>query len=185
MKSLFTYVVLISYLVVSLSLGVLGLVMLHYEDRLDALQNMDDKEKSVVIYEGQEFDSLEALYIHLELEPMQSIAMWRTIEKYPAFLILVITSCSFGMLGSCIMVIRETALHGKELILREAIMFPILGMIAGLIVLAIAAIVPAILAEGSSTVRPPTLVFMSFFAGLFIREFYAWAEGRFQIIFKS
>lgn len=172
------------WLLGSLALGTYGLMMLHFHEDIKKADQMVMEDTPRASYNGIQFDSKEHMKIYFKMARMDEGHLFKWISVLPEFLILMISACSFGLLGSASMVIREVVMGKGQLLWKNAVWIPVLGAVVGVVVLALATLVPTILVESSNGIRPVTLVFMSFFGGLFIRQFYAWAFNRFQLVFK-
>jgi len=176
----------------SLYFGVQGLLLLKYQEEFTTIKavgenaNFSDKTK-IVRYNGFIFPNQAEFELHLKKEALERFTLWKSANGYPAYFLLIITSCSFSLLGASVLMVRKL-LAKISLAPKEALLYGILGLMTGIIILGIADIVPTILVDHAGTngnIRPVTLVFLSFFGGLYIHRFYSWADSRFSVIFKA
>ncbi len=187
---------IVSTLVISISaslyFGVQGLLLLKYEEEFTTIKaigenaNFSDTTK-IIKYDKHIFPNQAEFELYLKKETLERFTLWKSANGYPAYFLLIVTSCSFSLLGASVLMVRNL-LAKTPLTLRESVLYSILGLMTGIIILGIADIVPTILVEQTGVngkIRPVTLVFLSFFGGLYIHRFYSWADSRFSVIFKS
>lgn len=192
MKQVYILMILVISIGGSLYFGVQGLLLLKYQEEYLEIKaigenaNFSDKTK-IVKYDEYIFPNQAEFELHLKKEALERFTLWKSANGYPAYFLLIITSCSFSLLGASVLMVRKL-LAKIPLTPKESILYSILGIMTGIIILGIADIVPTILVENSSAdgkIRPVTLVFLSFFGGLYIHRFYSWADSRFSVIFKT
>ena len=177
------YTILGAWILLSCSFGIQGVVLLNLQEKHNTA-----KENSVAIeieVDGILFTNKADLIIYNDLKNLTEFFIFRKLLDYPPFLLLIITSCSFGLLGTCFYLIKQVSVQKVPIEELSIMLTPLMGIMAGVIILGIAEIVPTILVSESDSIRPITLVFMSFFAGLFIDKFLEWTEQKFSIIFKK
>lgn len=192
MKNAYLITTLFIGISASLYFGVQGLLLLKYQEEYMEIKaigenaNFSDTTK-IVKYDGFIFPNQAEFELHLKKVALERFTLWKSANGYPAYFLLIITSCSFSLLGASVLMVRKL-LAKTPLRPKEAILYSILGIMTGIIILGIADIVPTILVEHAGAegkIRPVTLVFLSFFGGLYIHRFYSWTDSRFSVIFKS
>lgn len=192
MKHVYIITTLVISISASLYFGIQGLLLLKYQEEFMEIKavgenaNFSDSTK-IVTYNDFIFPNQAEFELHLKKVALERFTLWKSANGYPAYFLLIVTSCSFSLLGANVLMVRKL-LAKAPLTPKESILYVILGIMTGIIILGIADIVPTILVEHSGPdgkIRPVTLVFLSFFGGLYINRFYSWADSRFSVIFKS
>ncbi|MFT5779181.1 MAG: hypothetical protein ACI837_002138, partial [Crocinitomicaceae bacterium] len=166
-----------------LSFGIQGVVLLKFQERKKIAQEAE-KFATPKKYKGVYYESKELLKIRYDIEGVENFFISKSMENYPSFLLLILTSCSFGLVGSALLLTKKIVIGRIIPEYKDALLLPVLGLLSGIIVLGFAELVPTLLIEGEGVIRPITLVFMAFFSGLFVEKFYAWTEAKFDAIFK-
>lgn len=115
----------------------------------------------------------------------KTMDFFKFIDMFPSLLLLVITACSFGLLGGTIKIIRDTVFNSIPISETKYVLVPLLGLLSGLIIFALSYIIPIVLVSGENEVRKTTLMFLSLFAGIMVDKFYFWLETLFNKLFKS
>lgn len=167
------------WLCLSAVIGVQGIVLLEMTERQNQAKNGLKLEDPIIIDEIYFLTNEEAI-VYAEIQSLSDFFFIKALSQYPTFLLLILTSCAFGILGCCVAMIKSAVLDKERVSNVHMGLLPLLGLMVGIIVLAIADLVPVLFTEGSGTIRPITLVFLSFFGGLFIKQFYPWLERRFK-----
>ena len=92
-------------------------------------------------------------------------------EALPAFMILILGACSFGLLGAIIKMLYEHVFAIKKLEDNNYITLPLLGFLSGFISIGLSYLLPSIFLETTSLINPVGLILFSLFFGFFTKEF--------------
>lgn len=103
----------------------------------------------------------------------------------PNILVLLITACSFGILGALTYLTKEIAINNATIESMKVISVPMLGALTGIIMSGLATLVPSILVSGETELKPLSLVFLCFFGGLYNSRFFAWLNDTIGNLFPS
>lgn len=158
---------------VSMYVGVGGLVRANYDEEIGKISE-DSKSISPgasIMHDGFEFQNFSELQAHLARQQIPVFYKW-VIIRLNGFMALVITSLSFGLLGSLIFLMRKNLPSISELPSEQVILFPLYGMLTGLVVLGLSYIIPFFLTTNQTNLRPISLMFLSLISGTFIDVFY-------------
>lgn len=141
------------------------------------------KDTVEVLYNNITYKNKAHLNYCLELEANASL--YPIISSLPTSLLILITIFSFGILGSVTNLIKQIAIENKPMVELKYISEPILGMLTGFIIIGLSYLVPSTLATTDIELKPMSLVFLSFFSGLFSKDFFIHLSKLFNRIFKT
>lgn len=192
MKPITIYAFLLALFFGSLYFGSQGVLLVKYseevsiESELKAVTESTDlsKEDYFKVRNGIIFKTAEEYNTYLKGQELIEFIHFCPMLRFPSFFLLMITSISFSLLGTTVLIIRKE-LNDKQHNFREALLYSVLGLVSGIVVLGLAELVPTLLIKTEGEIRPVTLVFLSFFSGLYIDRFFAWTDKRFGNIFNS
>ena len=122
------------WLLGSLALGTYGLMMLDFHEDIKKADQMVMEDTPRASYNGIRFDSKEHMKIYFKMARMDEGHLFKWISVLPEFLILMISACSFGLLGSASMVIREVVMGKGQLLWKNAVWIPVLGAVVGVVI---------------------------------------------------
>lgn len=156
-----------------LFVGIGGIIKAHYEEDITRLKiEASQQEKNQpLFYKGIQFENYNELALNLMVKNIPRVYTW-IIEEISPFLALIITSLSFGLLGGIIHLFRKNPSFLVCISWKDLLLFPVYGMLTGMVVLGISYLLPSVLVTNTGEVRPITLMFLSLFAGIFIDTFY-------------
>ena len=157
----------------SLYFGLGGVIRANYDEEVGQLvvDTETESEDSKILYDGFEFENFSELKVHLATMRIPQFYEWVVVD-ISGFMALVITSLCFGLLGSLIFLMRKNSRPISQLSLEQIILFPLYGMLTGLVVLGLSYIIPFFLTTDQANLRPISLMFLSLLAGTFIDVFY-------------
>jgi H+/Cl- antiporter ClcA len=92
-------------------------------------------------------------------------------ENVPAFMVLILGACSFGLLGVIMKMLYEHIFAIKKLEDSNYVTLPLLGFLSGFISIGLSYLLPNIFLDGSSLINPVGLILFSLLFGFFIKEF--------------
>lgn len=187
-KEFLAHVIVLLWLALGLFIGVQGMLILKIQEERTELRDRaasNDEFPNGIKYDNIIFRNKAELNYYVEIKGVKDQISWGAMVHFPSFLLLILTSCSFGLAGGAVLLIKKKILDKKTTNLSEVILFPLLSLMVGVIVLGIADVLPTLLVEGEGSIRPVTLVFLAFFGGLFVERFYKWTDHKFRAIFKS
>ncbi|RFZ85348.1 hypothetical protein DYU05_07050 [Mucilaginibacter terrenus] len=187
MKFLASFV-LIAWAVTGLYLGIGGLT------KLDTDENFKDIQKRKTELELKKFNppiTVKEIPIDNEYD-YQIFTLHQGIEEYftwtvilPRFAALSITAMSFGLLGAVVFLLKSLALNKEDITKIKYLSLPTLGILTGMVVLGLSYILPTIIVEGATEIRPITLMFFCLFCGICSENFYKKIDDLFEKLFKS
>ena len=184
MRQFFAYLMVITWITTACTFGIQGIVLLNFKQQLNDAEDTPAL-KTPIKVDGILFEHKAEIKVYKNIKDLHGFFVFKSLVTYPAFLLLILTACAFGMLGSSVLIVKKVVLDKIPIEEINVWLLPLLGLMVGVIVLGIADLVPTLLVEGKESIRPITLVFMAFFAGLFVERFYAWVEANFKVIFKD
>ncbi|WP_299367133.1 hypothetical protein [Winogradskyella sp.] len=158
------------WLSIGLYFGVGGYLTLDLEERKINAKSLPRAE---AVYDGIEFKNIELAQVYIDekkAKPFFSFIM----DNLPKNLIYLITAMSFGVLGVITRITKETVIDKFEFKKTEMFFYPILGIMTGILILAISKIIPNLLVNSKNNVEPLTLAFFSLIAGFGSQRFYTW-----------
>jgi len=176
------YSLLILWLMTSIYFGVAGYTRLKI-DELIYLGQQTENTKSVMLgnlsFKNKHF--LEAYR-----EEIKAAKFFPTyFNEFPNLLVLLITSCSFGILGALTAQVKMIALEDSAVENLKIVSFPILGALIGIIISGLVTLVPTILVSGNAEIKPISIIFLCFFGGLYNKKFFLWLNNVFGNLFRK
>lgn len=168
--------------------GIGGLGNEEYNSKLITLNNLSPVPSDTVeiVSEGISYKNkieLQKSQILIQKAKFEKIYPW--LDDLPDLIILLITCCSFSLIGSYILIVRELALKTQKTITAHHIIYVINGLLTGLIVLGLSYLLPLVLINDNGTIRPATLMFLSLFGGLYSNKLFEKLSGYVDQIFKA
>jgi len=156
--------------VMALYFGSGGFIYLQNEQNYEAACLLPKKD---VTFNSIPYRNKEIMVCSQEQELILSVYPY--VHTIPAALRYIITALSFGLIGAIGRLINNTITNGSSLKnTPNTLLVPLQGAIIGLIVLGISYTIPIFLNNGSTSLKPITVVFLSLFGGIFYLEFYPW-----------
>lgn len=153
--------------------GTGGLIILQNEQQYE---KAIIKEKDPVSYDGSNFRNKEVMTT--AIEQYYIIKVYPFSNNLPQTLIFIITSISFGILGS---VARTVNFSIKKDIsfynIKNMELIPIQGGFVGLIILGISFIIPNFLTNNDVVLSPISIVILCLLGGIMHNEFYEWISN--------
>lgn len=159
---------IVIWLLAGLYFGTGGITRLDNIEKKEKAEHNGDTVKA--IYKHRIFQNMAKAQAYIDEKQTEYIYPW--ITPIPAFLAYMITSCSFGLLGSLIFLLTEIAFNDKKLEDIKYLSIPLLGMLTGIVVLGLSLLIPNILIAGNKDIKPEGLVFLCLFCGLYSNKFY-------------
>ncbi|MGX1930189.1 hypothetical protein [Flagellimonas sp. 2504JD4-2] len=166
---------------IALYFGIGGYVALDIEDKHKKAREQPEK---IVDYHGIEFKNEAIAQVHSD--EVKAMGYFRILlNNLPTNLLYLFTAMAFGVLGVITRINKEIAMDKVLFKDIEVYFSPILGLMIGILILAISRIIPNLLVDGESNVEPLTLAFLSLIAGFSSKQFYEWLVKSTQSIFKK
>lgn len=172
--------VYIIWFVIGLYFGIGGYVALDIEKRKVHSKYLPENS---VVFEEIEFRNIEAASVYDD-EKKAHRFFGLILKSLPKNMIYLFTAMSFGILGVVTRITKEVAIDNADIKAVEVYFFPVLGLMTGIIILAISQIIPNILINSSGSVEPMTLAFLSLIAGFCSKQFYEWLISASGSVFK-
>ncbi|MEM8927772.1 MAG: hypothetical protein AAGC45_06180 [Bacteroidota bacterium] len=177
------------WLILGLYVGIGGYVALDIEKRKAEAKisaNLKMSEEKSAIVDQIDFKTEELARIYMD-EKKSKKYFGFIFKSLPKNMIYLFTAMSFGILGVISRVTKNLSIDGLELRSKDVEVFfsPILGLMTGIIMLAISRIIPNILVGNSGEIEPLTLAFLSLIAGFCSKQFYNWLVSSGGKIFKN
>jgi len=122
----------------------------------------------VIVYKNK----LEMQKGEIAKEKEKFLKFYPWVEKLPDLIVLLLTCCSFSLVGSSILVVRDLALKHENVITRSHTIVIISGFFIGLIILGLSYLLPVVLINEGGKIRPITLMFLSLFGGMYSNKLY-------------
>ena len=94
------------------------------------------------------------------------------MEDLPDIIILLLTCCSFSLLGSYILITRSFALKKRPVQVGGHPAMILSSFLIGLVIMGLSYILPLVLINEGGKIRPLTLMFLSLFGGMYSNAFY-------------
>jgi len=179
-------IVLMLWVLIGLYFGVSGVARLKMEEDLETLKMRQDtltkKQIDIEVNEISFTDEYSYEY-YTTIGPYVSLFPW--FFNVPSIIGIFLTAMSFGLIGSIgrlvLQITKDKLTLDKAKIWSE----PVLGIFIGIAVLGLSYVVPNLLVADAGTIRPVTLMFLTFFCGLYSQEFFEILSNFFSKFFKS
>ncbi len=163
-------------LLVAFYIGTASLVtakqMSDYEEA-KKLENLSANSDSVkVVYEGMIFANkaeMENFIVDLKAANVNKWFNWS--DTIPAFMVLILGACSFGLLGTIMKMLYEHIFSIKLLYENNYVTLPLLGFLSGFLSIGLSYLLPSIFLDSASLINPVGLILFSLLFGFFIKEF--------------
>jgi hypothetical protein len=156
-------------------IGVGGLGNEDYNNRLTALNNIKPEGVDTIsVREGlvQYQNVMEMRRIEIVEQQAKFIRFYPWIEELPDIIILLLTCCSFSLLGSYILIARGFALKKRKVFAAGHPAMIVSSFMTGLVVMGLSYLLPLLLINEGGKVRPFTLMFLSLFGGMYSNTLY-------------
>lgn len=165
------FIIMISWLIASIYFGTGTLV---YENAKESvtLKRLApfDPTDTVSIANFENRRALELDLLVQQVDRWEKVFVWNAL--FPTVVNLLIGSGSFCVIGCITGLLIRRIFEEKEITLRDVTLLPALALITAFILLALSYVVPAFLVQGSTTIRPMSLLLLSTLIGLYMKEFY-------------
>jgi hypothetical protein len=180
------FLILCVWLVAGLYVGIGGISRISVDETMETIDKDKDqlqKDSINIIQDGITFTSKYDLKIYLEYSNLQNYFPWAI--QLTTFSCFLLTSMSFGLLGSFINVLIDIC-HAKVKIEESNyISKPLIGMLTGLVVLGLSYLIPTLIVKGSSEIKPLSLMFLCLFCGIYSNKFYEKLAASFDKFFPK
>jgi len=163
-------IIYLFWISIGLYVGVGGYIALDLEERKKQAMYLPENK---VDYGGVSFRNSEMMNVYDDEKKAKEYFDF-ILKSLPKNMIYLFTAMAFGILGVITRITKEIAIDKVEIMNVEIYFFPILGLMTGILILAISQIIPNILISGNVSVEPLTLAFLSLIAGFCSRQFYNW-----------
>jgi len=155
--------------------GIGGLGNEDYNNKLTALNNLKPESSDTIsLRDGLvEYQNvLEMRRIEIIEQYKKFIRFYPWIEDFPDIIILLLTCCSFSLLGSYILIVRGFTLRKKKVDLAGHPTMILSSFLTGLVIMGLSYLLPLVLINEGGKVRPFTLMFLSLFGGMYSNTLY-------------
>lgn len=187
-KGLIAFMI-IFWMVAGIYFGVGGITLINASNDMEkTLKTTDTSKGGSVIYDKIPFKNIQEVKNYISSKKNDNIKKWMFYVDVPDFLSMIITGCSFGMLGTIISILYSLAFGGAKLDELKIFSQPLLGMMIGLMVMAISYLIPSLLKTDTATdnnINPLSLMFFCLFAGIYSKDFYERVASVFKTKFLT
>jgi|WetSurMetagenome_2_1015567.scaffolds.fasta_scaffold147196_1 hypothetical protein len=125
-----------------------------------------------IIYNGIIFANYKAVQSYVEEKKYVVFdKIFVSLSELPEFMILIVGTCFFGLLGAVIKILFEHIFEIKHLHDSKYIALPVLGLLSGFISIGISYLLPSIFLNSKELLNPVGIILFSLLFGFFIKEF--------------
>lgn len=156
-------------------IGVGGIGNEEYNNKLTALNNLKPESNDTVsVSDGfvEYRNVLEMRRIEIVEQQAKFQRFYPWMESLPEIIILLLTCCSFSLLGSYILIARGFTLKKRKVDLAGHPTMILSSFLTGLVIMGLAYLLPLVLINEGGKVRPYTLMFLSLFGGMYSNTLY-------------
>lgn len=180
-------IVLLIWILLGLSVGISGICRVKLEEDLANLKSKQEelskKPSPINSLNGVNFTDEYAYQYYILIMGYVSIFPW--FLGMPSLIGTVFTAMAFGLLGAVAKIILSVTKNEITIDTARVWSEPALGVFVGIAVLGLSYVLPNILIISTGSVRPLTLMFLSFFCGLYSQKFFDILSNIFSKFFKS
>jgi hypothetical protein len=184
MKSI---IVLFIWTTLAIYAGISGICKVKLEEDLFALKLKQEellkKPSPIASLNNVPFDNEYNYKYYILIRQYLQIFPW--FEKVPIMLGTFFTAMSFGLLGAIAKIILSIVKGQISPVSARIWSEPVLGIFVGIAVLGLSFVLPNILIISTDTIRPLTLMFLTFFCGLYAEKFFDILSNLFSKFFKT
>ncbi|GEM_PF-854307 len=176
--------IVVFWLIPSLYFGVGGYISIDLMDqKTKYLISPSDSLINVAIAGiNMDFKNYEHFKYEVNYQSSKNYFPW--IDDFSDTFSVLVTALSFGIIGGLTRLLKQICFdEDKSILTVKVLSIPLLGMLSGIIMLGFSYLLPTLIVSGDQSIRPTTLIFLTLFAGLFSRKFYAWLNRSFDKIF--
>ncbi|MGC4104185.1 hypothetical protein [Ferruginibacter sp.] len=175
-KKAISVIVLFFWIILSFYFGTCSLISIKEIDDYNTSRKVEAISANIdsvaVVYDGIPFKNKTEMKHFVEDEKYAYVSkLFDWSSKIPDFLILLIGTCSFGLLGSLTKIIYDHVFGITLIQNSKYFAFPLLGFLSGFISIGISYLLPNIFLESKSMTNPVGLILFSLFFGFFTKEF--------------
>lgn len=156
-------------------IGVGGLGNEDYNNKLTALYTQKpDGIDTTSVRDGlvQYQNVLEMRKIEIVEQYQKFMRFYPWMEDLPDIITLLLTCCSFSLLGSYILIARGFALRKRKVLAVGHPTIILSSFLTGLVIMGLSYLLPLVLVNEGGKIRPFTLMFLSLFGGMYSNTFY-------------